>query len=162
MGSGVVQALYGGGEQGRDAAAHQDGDGGGKADKDGHPHLFGADFFAQVFGGAPHHQSGDEDGEQRKADHAVQAAAYAAEDDFAQLHLEHGHHAADGGIAVVHRVDRPIGCSGGKGRPGGGGGDAEAGLLALHVAADVAFPGGRCQPLPFCASWGVPLFACAR
>ena len=36
------------------------GDGGGKADKDGHPHLFGADFFAQVFGGAPHHQSGDE------------------------------------------------------------------------------------------------------
>ena len=73
-----------------------------------------------------------------EADHAVQAAAHAAEDDLAQSHLEHLDKPAERGVGVVHGVDRAIGSSRRESGPGGRGGDAKAALLALHVAARLA------------------------
>ena len=68
-------------------------------------------------------------------EHAVEARADAAEDDLAELHQPHRHEAAERREGVVHRVDRAVRGRGRRGRPERGVGDAEAHLLALHVAA---------------------------
>ena len=54
---------------------------------------------------------------------------------FAKLDVEQRDHAAQRGQAVVHRVHRTARGGGGDNGEQGGGGDAEAHLLALHVAA---------------------------
>ena len=59
----------------------------------------GSIFLPRYSGRAPDHQPGDEDGENGKADHAVETAADAAEDDLAELHLEHLDHAAEAGCS---------------------------------------------------------------
>ncbi len=100
-----------------------------------HLDLLGLDLLAEVFRRAPDHQAGDEDREDDEDEHAVEARAHAADDDLAELHVDERDHAAERGEAVVHGVDRAA-----RGRRGddgeqGGGGDAEAHLLAFHVAA---------------------------
>ena len=71
-----------------------------------HLHLVGLDLLAEVLGRAADHQAGDEDGEDREDQHAVQARADAAEDDFAELHQHQRHDAAERRERVVHGVDR--------------------------------------------------------
>ena len=85
-------------------------------------------------GRAADHQAGDEHGEHDEDQHAVEARADAAEDDLAGLDVEERHEAAERRERVVHRVDR---AARGVGRDRGeerGIEDAEAHLLALHVA----------------------------
>ena len=67
--------------------------------------------------------------------HAVKAGADAAEDDLAQHDVDHRHHAGERQQAVMHVVDGAAGGIGGDGGEQRRVGDAEADLLALHVAA---------------------------
>ena len=125
------------------ADVERDGDGGAdenqrrrdQDDEGTHLHFKGLDLLAQVFRRAADHQPGDEDGDDGKDQHPVEAGADAAEDDFAELHQHQRHHAAERGVGVVHAVDRPAGGGGGHGREEPGVGDAEAHFLAFHVAA---------------------------
>ena len=84
--------------------------------------------------------------------HAVQTGADASIDHLAQLHLQHRRHAAHGVERVVHAVDRAAGRRRGHGGEQRGGGDAEAGFLAFHVAA-----GREAERLsaPACAAIGL-------
>ena len=70
--------------------------------------------------------------------HAVEAGADAAGDDLAELHVEQRDHAAERGERVVHGVDGAAGGRGGDDRKQRRGDDAEADLLAFHVAAGEA------------------------
>ena len=108
-----------------------------RQDRDGEHrqlHLAALDLLADIFGRAPDHQPGDEDRDDREQQEAVEARADAADDDLAELDVEHRHQPADRREAVVHRVDRAARGVGGDGREQGRGGGAEAHLLALHVA----------------------------
>ena len=67
--------------------------------------------------------------------HAVEAGADAAEDDLAELDVDQRHQAAERREAVVHGVDRAARACGGDGGEERRVGDAEADLLAFHVAA---------------------------
>ncbi len=107
---------------------HQDGD-------RHHLHLEALDLLADVFRRAADHEAGDEDREQREHEHAVESRTYAAEHDLAQLDQPHWHEAAQWRERVVHRVDRTAGSGRRDRREERAGGDAEAGLLAFHVAA---------------------------
>ena len=93
------------------------------------------DLLAQELGRAADHQPGDEDGEQDEQQHPVQAGADAAEDDLA------GHHVAPSGprrrvplsdsiaaFTAPHEAT-VVTAANSEGRA-----DAEALLLALHVA----------------------------
>jgi hypothetical protein len=53
----------------------------------------------------PNHEAGDEHGDEREHQHAVEAAADAAENDLAELHQPHWHEPAERRVRVVHRVD---------------------------------------------------------
>ena len=100
-----------------------------------HPlHLGDAEPFAQIGGGAPHHQAAQEHGQQHEQHHAVDAGTDAAEHHFTQQHVDHGDHAGEGGEAVVHGVDRAVGGGGGRHFPDAGQHGAEATLLAFPVA----------------------------
>ena len=66
--------------------------------------------------------------------HAVEPGADAAEDHLAELDVDQRHQAAERREAVVHGVDRAARGVGGDGREERRVGDAEADLLALHVA----------------------------
>ena len=78
-------------------------------------------------------------------EHAVEARADAAEDDLAELHQPHRHEAAERREGVVHRVDRAVRGGRRRRRPQRRVGDAEADLLAFHVAAGLQrrSPSGR-------------------
>ncbi len=96
---------------------------------------FGFELLAEIFRRAPDHQSGHEHGDDDEEQHAVKAGTDAAENDLAQLDVEHGNHPAQRHEAVVPGVD---GAAGGVGRDCGeerGVGDAEADFLAFHIAA---------------------------
>ena len=67
--------------------------------------------------------------------HAVEAGADAADDDFAELDVDQRDHAAERGEAVMHGVDGAAGGGRGDDREQRGGDDAEADFLAFHVAA---------------------------
>jgi hypothetical protein len=69
-------------------AAGQDGE-------HGHLHLARLDLLAEIFRRAADHQAGDEDREDDEQQHAVEAGADAADDDLAELHVDHRHHAAE-------------------------------------------------------------------
>ena len=101
----------------------------------GHLHVVGFDLLAQVFGRAADHEAGDEDRQDHEDQHAVEAGADAAEDDFAEHDVDERNHAAERREAVVHAVDRAATGVGGDGGEERGLGDAEADFLAFHVAA---------------------------
>jgi hypothetical protein len=104
------------------------------------------DLLAQVFGRAAHHQAGDkhrQDGEQQ---HAVEARAHASENHFAQLDIDQRHQAAQRRQAVVRVVHRAATGVGGNHREKRRVGNAEARLLAFHVAAGLRVRGGRLNP----------------
>ena len=67
--------------------------------------------------------------------HAVEARADAARQDFAELDQEQRHQAAERREAIVHGVDGAAGRAGGDRGIERGHGDAEANFLAFHVAA---------------------------
>ena len=119
-----------------------------RQDQDGehrHLDLLGLDLLADIFRRAADHQAGDEDREDDEQQHAVDAGADAADDDLAELDVDQRDHAAERGEGVVHGVD---GAAGGRGRDDGeqrGGDDAEADLLAFHVAAGEAQRVERCR-----------------
>jgi hypothetical protein len=77
---------------------HEDGDGGEAEDDEredeqvehGHLDVVGFDFLAEVLGGSTDHEAGDEDGDDDEDQHAVEAGADAAEDDFAEQMLVRG------------------------------------------------------------------------
>ena len=122
----VGDARPGGGTEGR---RRED-------DKDQHHELdvVGLDLLAEILGRAADHQPGDEDREDHEHHHAVEARADAAEDDFARLHVEERDEPAERRERIVHGVDgaaRGVGGDRGEER---GAEDAEADLLALHVA----------------------------
>ena len=88
-----------------------------RQDQDGehrHLDLLGLDLLAEIFRRAPDHQAGDEHGDDDEQQHAVEAGADAAEDDLAELHVEHRHQPAERREAVVHGVDGAV--RGGRGR----------------------------------------------
>ena len=138
MRAAIVELVGETGHHAGDGRAHQNGERSRQAQDDRPAHLARLDLLAQELGRASDHEAGDEHREDGEADHAVQAAAHAAEDDLAQGHLEHLDKTAQRGVGVVHGVNRAVGGGGGVSRPRGGGGDAEAALLALHVAAGLA------------------------
>ena len=100
-----------------------------------HLHVVGLDLLAQVLGGAADHQPGDEHRQDGEHQHAVQAGADAAEHHLAELHVDQRHRAAQRRVRVVHRVHRAARGVGGDGGEQPRLGDAEARLLAFHVAA---------------------------
>ena len=109
-----------------------------RQDQDGehrHLDLLGLDLLAEILRRAADHQPGDEHGDDDEQQHAVEAGADAAEDDLAELHVDDRDHAAERREAVVHGVDRAAGGGRGDDREERRVGDAEADLLALHVAA---------------------------
>ncbi len=96
---------------------------------------FASIFLPRYSGRAADHQPGDEHRDDREQQHAVKAGADAAEDDLAQHDIDHRHHAAERHEAVVHVVDGAAGRVRRDGGEQGRIGDAEADLLALHIAA---------------------------
>ena len=135
MRAGVVEAA----ERGRQNAGqrgeaqdrerdHQDGE-------DRHLDVLGLDLLAEILGRTADHQPGDEHCQHGEQQDAVEAGADAAEDDLAELDVEQRHQPAERRVAVMHRVDRPVRGVGGGDRPDRRVGDAEADLLALHIAA---------------------------
>ena len=109
-----------------------------------------ASIFLPTYSAAPHHQAGDEHRHDDEQQHAVHAGADAADDDLAQLHIDERIMPPSAVEAVMHGVD---GAAGGGRRDHGEQGrrdDAEAHLLAFHVAAGETHGGERrCRaPLP--------------
>ena len=130
----------------RPAEIHQ------RQDQDGqhrHLHLLRLDLLADIFRRAADHQTGDKDRDNDEHQHAVQAGADAANDDFAELDVDERHHAAERGKGVVHGVDRAAGCGRGDDGEQRGGNDAEADFLALHIAAGEAHRGERVVAVRF-------------
>src|SRR3954470_17611471 len=103
-----------------------------------HLHFARLDLLADILRRAADHQACHEDRKHDEQQHAIEAGADAADDDFAELHIDQGNHAAERREAVMHGVDRAAG--GGRRDHGeqGGRDDAEANLLAFHVAAGQA------------------------
>ena len=99
------------------------------------PHF---DLLAEVFRSAADHQAGDEDGDDGKGEHGVEAGADPAEDHFAGQDQAERHHAAQRRQGVVHGIDRPAGGGGGGHGKETAAGQAETHLFALHVAARYA------------------------
>ena len=119
----------------RPAEIHQ------RQDEDGeHGHLdfLRLDLLADIFGRAADHQAGHEDRDDDEEEHAVETGADAADDHLAELDVDQRDHAAERGEGIMHGVDRAAG--GGRRDDGEerGGDDAEADLLAFHVAAGEA------------------------
>ena len=92
------------------------------------------DLLPEIFGRPSDHQAGDEDRDDREQQEAVEARADAADDDFAEIHVEHRDEASDRGEAVMHRIDRAARCGRGHGREQRRGSRAEPHFLALHIA----------------------------
>ena len=96
-------------------------------------HLARLDLLAQVLGGAPDHQAGDEHRQEHHHQHSVEAGADAAEDHLAELDVDERNQAAQRREAVVHRVDRAAGRVGRHRGEQRRGSDAEARFLAFEV-----------------------------
>ena len=109
------------------------------------------DLLAEVLRRAADHQPADEDRQQDVEQHRVQAGADAAEDRLAVAEVRERDEAADAGERLERGVDRAARDDGRDRRQQRRVGDAEALLLALHVAA--VPPRCRVRPLR-CA--GVP------
>ena len=82
-------------------------------------HLARLDLLAEILRRAADHQPGDEDREHDEDEHPVKPGADAAEDDFAEHHVDQRHETAERRERVVHRVDRAarsVGRDGGEER----------------------------------------------
>ena len=101
----------------------------------GHLHFIGLDLLAEVLGRPADHEAREEYRDDREHEHAVQAAADAAEHDLAELHQPDRHEPAERRERTVHRVDRAIRGRGRRRGPERGVRDAEARFLSFHVAA---------------------------
>ena len=101
----------------------------------GHLDLLGLDLLAEIFGCAANHQAGDEDGDDDEHQDAVETCADAADDDFAELHVDERDHAAKCRERAVHGIDCAAGGSRGDDGEERRQDDAEADFLAFHVAA---------------------------
>ena len=62
-------------------------------DQRGDLHFARFDLVSEEFGGTPHHQATDEDGDDKEGEVVHPAYAYAAEPTV-DLHIEHLHHTA--------------------------------------------------------------------
>ena len=130
----VKQAAEAHGRDDSDGGADEDA-GGRDQDGDGdHFHVEGFDLLAEIFGRAADHEAGEEDGENGEENEAVNAGPGAAENDFAELHEEHGDHAADGSEGIMHGVNGAVGSGGGDGGPEGGIDNAETDFFSFEVA----------------------------
>ena len=143
MRAGVVHARDPGREhdryRGRDEASgvrHKDAD-----DRPGR--LPCSELLPEVLRRPPDHKARDEDRYEDVEQHAVHAAADAAEEHLAYQDVPHRHHAGQGHPAVVHRVDRPVVDGGARDPPEHAVHHAEPRLLALHVRHDVVNDGVR-------------------
>ena len=97
-------------------------------------HLARLDLLAEIFRRAADHKTGDENGDNRQHQNAVETGADAARRDAAHQHVEQGHETAERHEGVVHRVDGAAARAGrrrGEQRAHRG---AEADLLAFHIA----------------------------
>ncbi len=101
----------------------------------GHLDLPCLDLLADIFRRAADHEASDENRDHHEQQHAVEAGADAADDDFPELHVDQRNHAAECCKAVMHGVDRAAGCRRGDDRKQRRRNDAEADFLAFHVAA---------------------------
>ena len=131
----IGNAGFAGVDHHRDAGADQRGEDRNENTDRRHLDLEGLDLLAQILRGSADHQAGDEHGDDREQQHAVEARADTAEDHFAKLDQPQRNQAAEWRERIVHRIDRAVrGRSRGR-RPQRRIDDAEARLLALHVAA---------------------------
>ena len=99
------------------------------------------DLLAEVLGRPPHHQAGDEDGDQDEEEHPVEAGADAAEDHLAGEHVHDRDGAAGRGERVVAAVDGAVRGVRRRDGPVRGRGDAVADLLVGQVPAARAVAG---------------------
>ncbi len=72
----------------------------------GHHDLLALDLLAQVLWCTPHHQPGDEDRDDGKLEHTVEACANASKDDFTKRDIADQHHTSQWCIAIVEAHDR--------------------------------------------------------
>ena len=93
------------------------------------------DLFTQVLRRPADHQTGNEDGQDCKYQHAVQTRADPAKDHLTQLDHDQWHHATQGGEGVVHGVYRATGRRRRNNREQAGRIDSKTRFLAFHVAA---------------------------
>src|ERR1700735_1348766 len=103
--------------------------------QDAHLDFAALQLLADIFRRPPDHQPGHEHGDHGKHQHAVEPGADTAEDDLAQLDIDHRDHAGQRHQAVMHGVDRAAGRIGGNRGEEGRAGYAEPHLLAFHIAA---------------------------
>ena len=135
MGAAVIQAVHDRGYYGGKATADQNCNGCCKANQYRPFHLIRLNFLAKEFRCTAYHQTGNEHRQNSKSKHTVKAAAHAAENDLAELHQQHSHHAAKRRVAVMHGVYSAVGGCCGESCPCRGPCNAKASLLALHIAA---------------------------
>ena len=133
--AGVGDAGKTRGQDGRERGPAEDRKRQGEEREDGHLDLLRLELLAEIFGRAPDHEARHEHRDDGEGEDAVEARADAAEDHLAELDVDQRHHAAQRHEAVVHRVDRAARRIGGDGGAEREFGDAEADLLAFHVAA---------------------------
>src|SRR6476469_4631331 len=69
-----------------------------------HPDFAASYLLAEVFGRSPDHKTSDEDSENDHQDHSVHSRTNAAENHFAELHVDDRDESADGRKRIVHRV----------------------------------------------------------
>ena len=102
----------------------------------GHLDLARLDLLADVFRRAPDHQPGDEDRDEHEDQHAVEAGADAADDDLAELHVDERDHARRAAVKLsCMALTAPQEAAVVMTAKSADSADAEADLLALHVAA---------------------------
>ena len=107
-------------------------------------HLAGADLLAEVLGGAPDHQAGEEDRDDRDDQDAVEPGADAAGRDLAEHHVRPSPSAPPSGVKLSCIEFDRAGRGERRGRAEQGRrDDAEPRLLALHRAARE--PASRCR-----------------
>ena len=104
------------------------------------------DFFTQILRCAADHQARYKHRQDGKNKHAVKTRSGAAKHHLTELHHHHRHHAAQRREGVVHGIDRTTGRGGGDDGEQARRVDAEARLLAFHVAARLQKAGALVNP----------------
>ena len=142
MGAAVIQAIHDRGYYSGKATADQNCNGRCKANQYRPFHLIRLNFLAKEFRSTAYHQASNKHRQNGKGKHTVKAASHAAENNLTKLHQQHSHHTAKRRVAVMHGVYRAVGGCCSEGCPGRGCRNAEAGLLAFHIAASLFYHRG--------------------